>query len=106
MRLGKKGGVATPCDPYEAKNEQKPQARWKNRKKYSKHSGRESNHLFVIESKKGIDSPTANVHRIGDSHTADAEPNSWASVALTHCAKSAGTLEESEEVLETLVTRE
>ena len=105
MRLGKKGGVATPCDPYEAKNAQKPQAR-KNRKKYSKHSGRESNHLSVIESKKGIDSPTANVHRIGDSHTADAGPNSWASVALTHCAKSAGTLEESEEILETLVTRD
>ena len=97
MRLGKKGGVATPCDPYEAKNAQKPQARWK---KYSKHAGRESNHLSVNESKKGIDSPTANVHRIGDSHTADEEPNSWASVARTHCAKSAGTQEESEEVLE------
>ena len=156
MRAGQKGGVTTPCDPNEAKNAQKPQARRKKRKKYSntcdarvittpysnprkesnpppqkrtesvtatqrtrsltyglaepnswasvaqthraktagsveerkkymKHTWRESNHIAVLESKKGIDSLTANAHRVGDSHTAYAEPNSRASVALTPC---------------------
>ena len=54
-----------------AKNAQTPQARWKNRKKYSKLSWHESNHNAVLESKKGIDSSTANAHWVGDSHTAD-----------------------------------
>ena len=71
MSVGKKGEVATTCDPDEAKNAQTPQARWKNRKKYSKLSWCKSNHIAVLESKKGIDSSTANVHRVGDSHTAD-----------------------------------
>ena len=71
MSVGNKGEVATNCDPDEAKNAQTPQARWKNRKKYSKLSGRESNQNAVLESMKGIDSSTANVHRVGDSHTAD-----------------------------------
>ena len=63
----------------------KPQARWNKPKKYTKHSWRESNHTAVLESKKGIGTLIANAHRVGDSHTAYAEPNSWASVALTHC---------------------
>ena len=71
MSVGKKGEVATTCDPDEAKNVQTPQARRKNRKKYSKLSGRESNQIAVLESMKGIDSSTANAHRVGDSHTAD-----------------------------------
>ena len=71
MRVGNKGGVATPCDTDEAKNAQTPQARWKNRKKYSKLSWRESNQTEVLESMKGIGSPTANAHRVGDSHAAD-----------------------------------
>ena len=64
MRVGNKGGVATPCDPDEAKNEQTPQARWKNRKKYSKLSWRESNQTAVLESMKGIGSSTANAQRV------------------------------------------
>ena len=71
MGVGNKGGVAIICDPDEAKNAQKPQARWKNRKKYLKLSWRESNHNAVLESKKGIDSPTANAHQVGESHIAD-----------------------------------
>ena len=71
MSVGKKGEVATACDPDEAKNAQTPQARWKNRKKYSKLSWHESNQIAVLESKKGIDFSTANAHRVGDSHTAD-----------------------------------
>ena len=35
MRVGKKGGGVTPCDPNEAKNVQITQARRKKRKKYS-----------------------------------------------------------------------
>ena len=71
MRVGNKGGVATPCDTDEAKNVQTPQARWKNHKKYSKLSWRESNQTEVLDSMKGISSPTANAHRVGDSHTVD-----------------------------------
>ena len=71
MSVDKKGEVATTCDPDEAKNAQTPQTRRKNRKKYSKPSGRESNQIAVLESMKGIDSSTANAHRVGDSHTAD-----------------------------------
>ena len=71
MRVGNKGGVATPCDTDEAKNAQTPQARWKNRKKYSKLSWRESNQTAVLESMKGIGSSTAKAHQVGDSHTAD-----------------------------------
>ena len=71
MIVGKKGEVATTCDPDEAKNAQTPQARWKYRKKYSKLSWRESNQIAVLETKKGIDSSTANAHRVGDSHSAE-----------------------------------
>ena len=72
MRVGKKGGVATPCDTDKAKNAQTPQACWKNRKKYSKLSWRESNQTEVLESMKAIAPPTANAHRVGDSYAADA----------------------------------
>ena len=71
MRVGNKGGDAAPCDTDEAKIAQTPQARRKNRKKYSKLSWRESNQTEVLESKKGIGSPSANAHRVGDSRAAD-----------------------------------
>ena len=71
MIVGKKGEVATTCDPDEARNTQTPQARWKNRKKYLKLLRRESNQIAVLESKKGNDSSTANAHRVGDSYIAD-----------------------------------
>ena len=71
MRVGNKGGVTTACDTDEAKNAQTPQARRKNRKKYSKLSRRESNQTEVLESMKGIGSTTANAHLVGIGHAAD-----------------------------------
>ena len=41
-------------------------------KEVLEHVWRESNYNSVLESKKGIDSPTAKAHRVGDSYTADA----------------------------------
>ena len=85
MRVGNKGGVATPCDPYEAKNAQKTAGSVEESEEVLETLVmREESHRRT-RTKKGIDSPTANAHQVGDSHTADAEPNSWASVALTHC---------------------
>ena len=73
MRAGNKGGVTTPCNTDEAKNAQTPQARRKNRKKYSKLSWRESNQTEVLlQSMKGIGSHTANAHRVGDSRAVGA----------------------------------
>ena len=83
MRLGNKGGVATPCGPYEAKNAQKTAGSLEESEEVLETLV--TREIAVLESKKGIDSPTANAHRVGDSHSADAEPNRWASVALTHC---------------------
>ena len=42
---------------------------------YSELTGRESNQTEVLESMKGIGSPTANAHRVGDRQAADAMSN-------------------------------
>ena len=99
MRVGQKGGVTTPCDPNEAKNAQKPQARRKNRKKYSNTcDARVITTPYSNPRKESIPPP----QKCTESVTATprtcsltsglaeltaglAELNSWASVALTHC---------------------
>ena len=113
MRVGKKGGGVTPCDPNEAKNAQITQARRKKRKKYSNTcDARVITTPYSNPRKESIPPPqnrTESVTAIPRTRSLTsglAEPNSWASVALTHCAKTAGSMEESEEVYETLVTRE
>ena len=100
MRVGKKGGGVTPCDPNEAKNAQTTQAYRTKRKKYS-----DTCDTRVIttpysnprkESKpppqKRTESVTA-IPRTRSLTSGLAESNSWASVALTHCAKTAGSME-------------
>ena len=73
MRAGNKGGVAALCDTDEAKkcanNTGTPE---EPRRMYSELTGRESNQTEVLESMKGIGTPTANVHRVGDRRAADA----------------------------------
>ena len=92
MRVGRKGGVTTPFDPNEAKNAQKPQARRKNRKKYS--NTRDARVITTPYSnprketipppRKRTESVTA-TPRTRSQTFGLAEPHSWASVALTHC---------------------
>ena len=72
VRLGNKGGFAVPGDTDEAIMCKKPQARQKNRIECTWNPGHESNQTEVLESMKGIGSPTANVHRVGDGCAADA----------------------------------
>ena len=97
MRVGQKGGVVIPCDPNEAKNAQKPRARWKNRKKYSEprdarvittpysNPRKESN----PPPQKRTESVTATPRTLSLT-SGPAEPHSWASVALTHCLTRMG----------------
>ena len=73
VRLGYKGGVAEPSDTDEAINcantagtPEEPH------RMYSEHPGHESTQTEVLESMKGIGSPTANAHRVVDSRAADA----------------------------------
>ena len=113
MRAGQKGGVTIPCDPNEAKNAQKPQARRKKRKKYwNTCDARVITTPYSNPRKESIPPPQKRtesvtaIQRTRSLTSGLAEPNSWASVALTHCAKTAGSMEESEEVYKTLVTRE
>ena len=113
VRVGQKGGVTTPCDPNEAKNAQKPQARRKKRKKYS-HTcdARVITTLYSNPRKESKPPPQKRTEsvtatpRTRSLTSGLAEPNSWASVAQTHCAKHAGSVEELKEVYETHVTRE
>ena len=100
MRVGKKGGGVTPCDPNEVKNAQITQAHRKKRKKYSNtcdarvittpysNPRKESNPPL----QKCTESVTV-IQRTRSLTSGLAEPNSWASVALTHCAKTAGSME-------------
>ena len=95
MRAGQKGGVTTPCDPNEAKNAQKPQARRKKMKKYSNTCDARvittpySNPIkeSIPPPQKRTESVTA-IPRTRSVTSGLAEPNSWASVALTHCANN------------------
>ena len=84
MRAGNKGGVAVLCDTDEAikyaNNAGTPE---EPHRMYPELTGRESNQTKVIESMKGIGSPTANAHRVGDRRAADAWPNSSTNGALT-----------------------
>ena len=73
VRLGNKGGFAAPCDTDEAINCAKTASTPEEpHRMYSEHPGHESNQTEVLESMKGIGSPTANAHRVGDSRAADA----------------------------------
>ena len=73
MRLGNKGGVAAPCDTDEAINCANTAGTPEElHRMYLEHPGHESNQTEVLESMKGIGSPTANAHRVGDSWAADA----------------------------------
>ena len=92
MRVGQKGGVTTPCDPNEAKNAQNPQARRKNRKKYSNtRDARVITTPYSNPRKESIPPPQKRIEsvtatpRTRSLTSGLAEPNSWASVALTHC---------------------
>ena len=100
MRVGKKGGGVTPCDPNESKNAQITQARRKKRKKYSNTcDARVITTSYSNPRKESIPPPqkrTESVTAIPRTRSLTsglAEPNSWASVALTHCAKTAGSME-------------
>ena len=90
MRVGQKGGVTTPCDPNEAKNAQKPQARRKNRKKYSNTcDARVITTPYSNPRKESIPPPQKRtelvtaIPRTRSLTSGLAEPNSWAGVALT-----------------------
>ena len=92
MRLGQTGGVTTPCDPNEAKNAQKPQARRKNRKKYSNTcDARVITTPYSNPRKESIPPPQKRTKSVTATPRTRslisglAEPNSWANVALTHC---------------------
>ena len=92
MRVGHKGGVTTQCDPNEAKNVQKPQARRKNRKKYSNTcDARVITTPYSNPRKESIPPPQKRTESVtATSRTRSlifglAEPNRWSSVALTHC---------------------
>ena len=73
MRAGKKSGVAALCDTDKAikcvNNAGTPE---EPHREYPELTGRESNQTEVLESLKGIGSPTANAHRVGDRRVADA----------------------------------
>ena len=100
MTVGKKGGGVTLCDPNKAKNAQRTQARRKKRKKYSNtcdarvittpYSNPRKESIPPLQ--KRTESVTA-IPRTSSLTSGLAESNSWASVALTHCAKTAGTME-------------
>ena len=92
MRVGKKGGGVTPCDPNEAKNAQKTQARRKHRKKYSNMwDARVITTPYSNPRKESIPPPQKRTEevtatpRMRSLTSGLAEPNSWASVALTRC---------------------
>ena len=100
MRVGKKGGGVTPCDPNEAKNAQTTQARMKKRKKYSNTcDARVITTPYSNPRKESIPPPQKHTEsvtampRTRSLTSGLAESNSWASVALTHCTKTAGTME-------------
>ena len=100
MRVGKKGGGVTPCDPNKAKNAQITQAGRKKRKKYSNTCDARVITTSYSNPRKESNPPpqkrTESVTAIPLTRsltTGLAEPNSWASVALTHCAKTAGSME-------------
>ena len=73
VRAGNKGGVAALCDTDEAikcaNNAGMPE---EPHQMCSELTGHESNQTEVLESMKGIGSPTANAHRVGDRRAADA----------------------------------
>ena len=100
MRVGKKGGGVTPFDPNEAKNAQITQAHRKKRKKYSNTcDARVITTSYSNPRKESIPPPQKRTESVTAipltrSLTSElAEPNSWASVALTHCTKTAGSME-------------
>ena len=65
MRVGKKSGVAAPCDTDEAiKYVNHAGTPEEPHRVHSEPAGRESNQTEVLESLKGIGSPTAIVHRV------------------------------------------
>ena len=92
MRVGKKGRATTPCDPNEAKNAQKPQARRKNQKKYSNtRDARVITTPYSNPRKESIPPPQKRTEEVTATPRTRslisglAEPNRWVSVALTHC---------------------
>ena len=95
MRVGKKGGGVTPCDPQRSQNAQIAQVCSKKRKKYSNtFDARVITTLYsnlikesIPPSQKRTESVTA-IPLTCSLTSGQAEPNSWASVALTDCAKN------------------
>ena len=73
VRAGNKGGVAALCDTDEAiKCANKAGMPEEPHRMYSELTGCKRNQTEVLKSTKGIGSPTANTHRIGDRRAADA----------------------------------
>ena len=94
MTVGKKGGGVPPCDPQRSQNAQITQARSKKRKKYlNTCDARVITTPYSNPRKESIPPPqkrTETVTAIPRTLSLTswlAEPNSWASVALTHCSK-------------------
>ena len=94
MRVGHKGGVSHQVTPTKPKNAQITQAHRKKQKKYSNTCDvRVITTLYSNprkESKPPLQKRAESVTEIPRKRSRTsrlAEPNSWASVALTHCAK-------------------